>query len=78
MPDWLLQSVDGVYIESKLRFRRCEMALIKALTVNMAISAIWYGLEWMQYKELQWDRECDNIVWTLYLLVLWWLFAHQN
>ena len=32
------------------------MALIKALTVNMAISAIWYGLEWMQYKELQWDR----------------------
>ena len=54
------------------------MALIKALTVNVAISAIWYGLEWMQYKELQWDRECDNIVWTLYLLVLWWLFAHQN
>ena len=28
------------------------MALIKALMVNMAISAVWYGLEWMQYKEL--------------------------
>ena len=54
------------------------MALIKALMVNMAISAMWYGLEWMQYKELQWDGECDNVVWVLYLLVLWWLFAHQN
>ena len=51
------------------------MAFIKALTVNLAISAIWYGLEWKQYKELQWDRNCDNTVWLLYLLVLWYLFA---
>ena len=38
------------------------MALIKALTVNMAITAVWCELEWMQYKELQWCRVCDNVV----------------
>lgn len=54
------------------------MALIKELTVNMAISAVWYGLEWMQYKELQWCRVCDNVVWLLYLMILWWLLSHQN
>lgn len=54
------------------------MALMKALMVNMAISIIWYELEWAQYKELQWNRVCDNVVWVLYLLVLWWLFAKQN
>ncbi|MDD3253929.1 MAG: hypothetical protein PHV18_15400 [Lachnospiraceae bacterium] len=54
------------------------MAFIKALIVNMAISAVWYAIEWMQYGELQWDRECDDVVWWLYLLVLWYLFAHQN
>lgn len=55
-----------------------ELSLIKALVVSMAISAVWYGMEWMQYQELQWDRKCDNVVWALYLVVLWWLFAHQN
>lgn len=55
-----------------------ELSLIKALVVSMAISAVWYGMEWMQYQELQWDRKCDNVVWALYLAVLWWLFAHQN
>ena len=54
------------------------MSLITALVVSMAISAVWYGMEWMQYQELQWDRKCDNVVWALYLVVLWWLFAHQN
>lgn len=54
------------------------MSLIKALVVSMVISAVWYGMEWMQYQELQWDRKCDNVVWALYLAVLWWLFAHQN
>lgn len=54
------------------------MALIKAFIVSMAISAVWYGLEWTQFGELQWDRKCDNVVGVLYLLVLWYLFAHQN
>lgn len=54
------------------------MAFAKALIVSMAISAVWYAMEWMQYRELQWDRQCDNVVWVLYLLVLWRLFAHQN
>lgn len=54
------------------------MAFVKACVVNLAISAVWYGLEWIQFGELQWDRECDNVVSLLYLLVLWYLFANQK
>ena len=54
------------------------MAFIKALIASMAISAVWYGMEWMQYRELRWDRKCDNVVAILYLVVLWYLFAHQG
>ena len=53
------------------------MAFLKALIVSMAISAVWYGYEWKQFKELQWNRQCDNIVWILYFGVLWYVFAHQ-
>lgn len=54
------------------------MAFIKAFIVSMAVSAIWYGLEWIQYRQLQWDRLCDDVVWILYLIVLWYLFAVQG
>lgn len=54
------------------------MAFIKSLIVNMAITAVWYGLEWLQFKELQWNRECDEVVNVLYFLVLWYLFAQQK
>lgn len=54
------------------------MAFVKAFIVSMAISAFWYAFEWMQYGELQWDRQCDNVVSLLYFIVLWWLFAHQR
>lgn len=52
-------------------------ALIQSLAVNLAIAAIWYGFEWMQYGELQWGRQCDNVVGILYIFILWWAF-HQN
>lgn len=52
------------------------MAFIQALMVNLAITEIWYMTEWAQFKELQWDRKCDNIVSLLYFLVLWALFAY--
>lgn len=54
------------------------MAFIKALIVSLAVSAVWYGLEWLEFKELQWNRECDNVVWVIYFIILWWLFAHQG
>ncbi|WP_185967718.1 hypothetical protein [Clostridium sp. HBUAS56010] len=53
------------------------MAFLKALIVSLAISAVWYAYEWIQFKEFQWNRQCDNIVWILYFGVLWYLFAHQ-
>lgn len=55
-----------------------RLAFIKALIVTLAVSAIWYGYEWMQYGELQWDRKCDEVVSLLYFIILWYLFAHQR
>lgn len=54
------------------------MAFIKALTVNFAITAIWYGLEWKQFGELQLNRNCDSVVSFLYFGVLWYLFSNQK
>jgi hypothetical protein len=50
------------------------MAFIKALCVNFAISAVWMASEYEQFGELQYGRECDDIVFWLYLVVLWYLF----
>lgn len=52
-------------------------AFVKALTVNLAVIAIWYASEWMQFGELQFNRECDNVVSTIYLFVLWYLFLEK-
>lgn len=54
------------------------MAFIKATIVSLAISCIWYGFEWIQFHELQWDRKCDNVVFVLYFIVLWYLFSNQK
>ena len=54
------------------------MSFIKALVVNLAISAVWYASEYQQFGELQWDRQCDNIVWYVYLCVLWYLFHKKD
>lgn len=55
-------------------FNLSEIALIKALVVNLAITAIWYFFEYQQFHELQWDRQGDNVVGVLYFLVTWYLF----
>lgn len=55
------------------------MALIKSYIVSLAISAVWFVLEYAQFGELQRDRVCDNVVFVLYLFVLWYLFSqHQK
>jgi len=50
------------------------MAFLKALIVNLAINAVWMAFEYDQFGELQYGRECDYVVWLLYLLVMWYLF----
>ena len=52
-----------------------KMAFWKALIVNLAVAAIWFWSEYQQYGELQWDRECDNIVFWVYFFILWYLFS---
>ena len=48
---------------------------IKALIISLAILAVWYGLEWHQFRELQWNRQCDSVVFDLYFMVLWYLLS---
>lgn len=52
-------------------------ALWRATIHMLAISALWYGLEFMQYGTLQWDRQCDNVIGIIFLVVLWYAY-HQN
>ena len=53
-------------------------AFMKALIVNYAIAAVWFVEEYHQFGELQWNRECDNLVWILYLLILTYAFMKQE
>ena len=47
------------------------MSLLVAFIINLAITAIWYRLEYLQFGELQWNRKCDNVVSVLYFIALW-------
>lgn len=49
----------------------------QALIINLAVAAVWYGLEFQQFGTLQWNRYCDNVVSTIYFFIIWW-FAHKN
>lgn len=53
------------------------MALIKAFITNLAVLAIWYATEYLQFGELQWSRECDTVVWWVYFIILCYLFATE-
>ena len=46
-------------------------ALWKAIIHTLAICAIWYILEFIQYGTLQLNRQCDNVVVIVFLIVLW-------
>lgn len=54
------------------------MVFIKAFITNLAVLAIWYGLEWVEFGELQWHRECDNTVWLVYFIILCYLYATKQ
>lgn len=48
---------------------------IRAAVVSWAIIAVWYAAEYIQFGELQWNRECDEIVSALYFVALWVAFS---
>ena len=47
------------------------MSLLIVLIINLAITTIWYRLEYLQFGEFQWNRKCDNVVSVLYFIALW-------
>lgn len=54
------------------------ISFVKAFVTNMAVSAVWYVLEYQQFGELQLERSCDNAVWYIYLFILWYLFHEKE
>lgn len=48
---------------------------IIASIVSLLIIAIWYVLEYMQFGQLQWNRQCDEVVSLLYFIALWVAFS---
>lgn len=44
----------------------------------LAISALWYSIEFIQYGTLQWDRQCDNVIGIIFLVVLWYAYHQIN
>ena len=50
----------------------------KTLIINLAVLAVWYAMEWGQFGELQWDRECDEMVWYLYYMIIWYLLYKKG
>jgi hypothetical protein len=59
---------DKVDNKSKMKINYKGIAL--ALLISTAITFVWYGLEWIEFGELQWNRGCDNIVYFLYTIAL--------
>lgn len=39
--------------------------------ISLAILAVWYASEYRQFGELQWNRQCDEIIYWLYFVALW-------
>lgn len=54
------------------KFLTDTKAFWRSYITLLAISAIWYGLEFIEFGTLCWDRKCDNIVGLLFFIVLWY------
>lgn len=47
-------------------------AFWRSFITLLAISAVWYGLEFIEFGTLCRDRKCDNIVGLLFFIALWY------
>lgn len=54
------------------KFLTDTKAFWRSYVTLLAISAIWYGLEFIEFGTLCWDRKCDNIVGLLFFIALWY------
>lgn len=54
------------------KFLTDTKAFWKSFITLLAISAIWYGLEFIEFGTLCWDRKCDNVVGLLFFITLWY------
>ena len=58
--------------------REVLLAVGKSVGLNLAVLAIWYILEYRQFKELQWNRKCDDLVWVIYIVIIAILFYKKG
>lgn len=43
----------------------------RAFVTTLAITTVWYALEFMEFGTLMWDRTCDDIIIIIFFFVLW-------
>ena len=60
------------------KFLTDTKAFWKSYVTLLAISAIWYGLEFIEFGTLCWDRKCDNVVGLLFFIALWYVNHKAN
>lgn len=60
------------------KFLTDTKAFWKSYVTLLAISAIWYGLEFIEFGTLCWDRKCDNIIGLLFFIALWYANHRAN
>lgn len=48
-------------------------AFWKSVIINITIAAVWYWSEYRQFGALQWNRKCDNLIWAIYFVIIWYL-----
>lgn len=53
-------------------------AVAKAFVHLLAIFAIWYILEFMEFGTLQWNRTCDEIIGLIFFFILWKAYHTHN
>lgn len=58
---------------NKINLKLMIESAICSIIINLAITAIWHELEYLQFNELQFNRNCDNVVFLIYFYVIWYL-----
>ena len=50
----------------------------RAFVTTLAITAIWYILEFSEFGTLMWDRTCDDVIIGIFFIVLWHAYYRED
>ena len=50
----------------------------RAFVTTLAITAIWYILEFSEFGTLMWDITCDDVIIGIFFIVLWHAYYRED